>query len=73
MVEITKDKFTTYLEFQVLGSVNMNLYKEVSEETGLTFDEIKEIQINYAKYNEQFKGLKKEIEEHYMVNLFNKR
>ena len=69
MVQITEDKFGKYLEFQIVGSTNMNLHKIVSEQTGLTIDEIKEIQNNYKKYIEQFPDLKEEIEAHYFEDL----
>ena len=68
-IEITEDKFCSYLEFQIIGSTNMNLHKIVSEQTGLTVDEIKEIQNNYAKYIQQFHGLKEEIEAYYFEDL----
>ena len=69
MVQITEDKFRSYLEFQIVGSTNMNLRNIVSEQIGLTVDEIKEIQNNYAKYMQQFPGLKEEIEAHYFEDL----
>lgn len=71
-IKITKNKFISYLECQVVGSVNMNLYKIISEQTGLSVDEIKEIQDNYKKYIQQFPGLKEEIESGYLQELLNK-
>ena len=72
MVQITKDKFQKYLELQIEGSLNMNLHKQVSEKTGLTVEEIKEIQVNYGNYLEQFKGFRDELEVEYLYKLFNK-
>lgn len=66
---MTEEKFKSYLYVQISGSVNMNQLKLVSELTGLTIEEIRDIQNNYSRYNEQFKGLKEEIEQELLEEL----
>lgn len=66
---MTEEKFKSYLYVQISGSVNMNQLKLVSELTGLTIEEIRDIQNNYSCYNEQFKGLKEEIEQELLETL----
>ena len=66
---MTEEKFKSYLYVQISGSVNMNQLKLVSELTGLTVEEIRDIQNNYSRYNEQFKGLKEEIEQELLEKL----
>jgi len=54
MVEITKEKFESYMGVQKSGVTNMWDVKVVGELSGLTKEEILDIMKNYSMYEEQF-------------------
>lgn len=53
-MKITKEKFWDYEDVRRSGVTNMFHITYVSELSGLTKDEIREIQKNYAKYKKEY-------------------
>ena len=58
MTTITKKDFKEYEEIQLSGKVNMFYINHISDLTGLTNDQIFEIQRNYAEFEDKW-GIKR--------------
>ncbi len=68
---LTKDKFRKYLEIQIEGNYNMNQFG-IEDIIGITRKELKDIQINYTSYCNQFEGLREEVEQEVMNKILSK-